>query len=77
MEILKGTVASPGVATGRIKIIEETGKTVQKRTVENVASEIARFKAAVEKAKADLEVLYEKTLDSATEEEAEIFSIHI
>lgn len=77
MDILKGIIASPGAATGRIKIIEDREQMVEKRSVENVASEIARFKKAVEKAKQDLETLYEKTLDSATEEEAEIFSIHI
>lgn len=77
MDILKGIIASPGAATGRIKIIEDCEQMVEKRSVENVASEIARFKKAVEKAKQDLETLYEKTLDSATEEEAEIFSIHI
>ena len=77
MEILRGTKAADGVATGRIKFINEQKYRTQKYTIENVASEIARFNEAVEKTKEDLGMLYEKTMESATEEEAEIFQIHI
>ena len=77
MEILRGTQASAGVASGRIKFINESYYQTQKNTIDNVAAEIARFNEAVEKTKEDLGILYEKTLESATEEEAEIFQIHI
>ena len=77
MEILRGTQASAGVASGRIKFINESNYQTQKNTIDNVAAEIARFNEAVEKTKEDLGILYEKTLESATEEEAEIFQIHI
>ncbi len=77
MEILRGAQASAGVALGRIKFINEQKYQTQKYTIDNVAAEIARFNEAVEKTKEDLGILYEKTLESATEEEAEIFQIHI
>lgn len=77
MEILRGTQASAGVASGRIKFINESNYQTQKNTIDNVAAEITRFNEAVEKTKEDLGILYEKTLESATEEEAEIFQIHI
>lgn len=74
---LRGTGASQGAALGHIKIINEKISDVKKHTIENVAAEIARFNEAVEKTKEELGILYEKTVESATEEEAEIFSIHI
>ena len=77
MEILQGVCASPGVSTGRIKIIKEQSEKSEKYTIQNVAKEIERFKLALEKAKEQLAILYEKTLESAGEEEAEIFQIHI
>ncbi len=77
MEILQGACASNGAATGRIKIIKEQSDKTKKQTVQNVAKEIERFNAAVEKAKEQLGILYEKTLESAGDEEAEIFQIHI
>lgn len=77
MEILQGVCASGGVANGRIKIIKEQSEKNEKYTIQNVAKEIERFKLAVEKAKDALGILYEKTLESAGEEEAEIFQIHI
>lgn len=77
MEILQGTGASRGVALGHIKIMKENTEGVEKRTIENVASEIARFNSAVEIAKENLGILYEKTVESAGEDAAEIFNIHI
>jgi len=77
MKTLKGTCASGGVATGRIKIMKGEDERIKKYTVENVAKEIERFNEAVEKTKEKLGVLYEKTLKNATDEEAEIFAIHI
>ncbi len=77
MEILRGTVASRGAALGRVKIIKENTKKIEKRTIENVAAEIARFNSAVEATKENLGKLYEKTLSAAGEEAAEIFNIHI
>lgn len=77
MNILHGKCASNGVATGKIKIIYEEKYKTEKSTVANVAAEIARFNQAVEETKEQLGILYEKTLESAGEEEAEIFQIHI
>lgn len=77
MEILKGTGASQGAALGRVKIIKENAKGVEKRTIENVAAEIARFNSAVNDAKEKLGILYEKTAEAAGVDAAEIFNIHI
>lgn len=77
METLQGICASGGIASGRIKIIKEQSEKSDKYTIENVAKEIERFNVAVEKAKDALGILYEKTLESASDEEAEIFQIHM
>ena len=77
MEILQGICASGGASTGKIKIIKEQNDKTEKYTIKNVAKEIERFSTAVEKAKDALGILYEKTLESAAAEEAEIFQIHI
>ncbi len=77
MDILQGVCASGGIAVGRIKVIKDESKPAQKRTIQNVPAEIERLKNAVEITKEQIGKLYEKTLESATEEEAEIFQIHI
>lgn len=77
MEILRGICASGGIAAGRVKILKEKNYKPKKYTIENVASEIARFNAAVEKTKEQLGRLYEKTAETVGEQEAEIFQIHI
>ncbi len=74
---LRGTGASGGVAIGRIKILENTISDVSKHNIKDVAEEIKRFNIAVEKTKESLSVLYEKTMEVATIDEAEIFQIHI
>ena len=56
MIILKGTPASNGVAIGHIKILENSISNVTKCEIKNVAKEIERFKAAVEKTKEALGV---------------------
>ena len=76
MEILQGTCASDGVALGNIKIIDGENFEIKRYNIENVSAEIERFKKAVEKTKEQLSLLYDKTLTSASEEEAEIFQIH-
>ena len=58
MEILQGTGASQGSVLGRIKIIRENPRGIEKRTIENVAAEIERFNKAVEVAKENLGILY-------------------
>lgn len=77
MEILRGTGASRGAALGRVKIIKENTKKIERRIIENVAAEISRFNKAVEAAKENLGILYEKTAEAAGEDAAEIFNIHI
>ena len=77
MEILQGTCASDGVALGCIKIIDGQNYEIKRHSIENVPAEISRFKNAVEKTKEQLGVLYEKTLVSTGENEAEIFQIHL
>ncbi len=74
---LWGIGASEGAVIGRIKRICEKNTQVEKYSVDNVAKEIQRFNCAVEKTKERLGILYEKTCIEVSEEEAEIFSVHI
>ncbi len=77
METLQGTCASNGVALGNIKIIDGESYEVKRYNIDNVPAEISRFKQAVENTKKQLGILYEKTMKTVGEEEAEIFQIHL
>ncbi|CAM2846513.1 phosphoenolpyruvate--protein phosphotransferase [Paenibacillus sediminis] len=77
MTTIKGIAASAGIAIARAFILEHPDFTVEHRKVTDVAGEIARLDSALEKSKAELEAIKERTLQELGEKKAEIFESHL
>ena len=65
-----------GVAIGKLYIFKKQEYTLVKLKVEDAEAEVTRFHNACEKAKKQLEKLYDKTLAEVGEEHAAIFEVH-
>ncbi len=65
-----------GVAIGKLYIFKKQEYTLVKESVTDTEAEIGRLHDACEKAKKQLEKLYEKTLKEVGEEHAAIFEVH-
>lgn len=61
-EKISGIAASAGIAIAKAFILENPELTIEKKRVEDTASEINRFSAAVEKAKGELQIIKENAL---------------
>lgn len=74
----KGIGVSPGIAIGRALILEKQVADVFRVPIkpEDVPNEVARFREALEKTKADLQQLKEKVSRSIGDEYASIFDAH-
>lgn len=78
MEIsLRGIGVSPGIAIGRARRYHVTNLEVPRRSIEDPASELARYDEAAAKARASLVGLKEQTADELGEQHAAIFLAHI
>ena len=75
MEI-NGKCVFGGIAIGRIAVYDKGDSQVKRTKVSDVKSEIARFEAAKEEAKAQLAALYEKALVEVGEVNAAILEVH-
>lgn len=73
---MKGLGTSPGIAIGKIFLYREVKLEIEKKNIEDANLELERFKEAMEKAKIEIDCLYETTIKTIGEEEAEIFSAH-
>ena len=76
METRQGKSVFSGVAIGKLFVYKKAKQVVEKITIEDPAAEVARYMAAKEKAKEQLEMLKEKTMKDVGEAEAEIFEAH-
>ncbi|MDO5702935.1 MAG: phosphoenolpyruvate--protein phosphotransferase, partial [Lachnospiraceae bacterium] len=76
MEIFKGTAAFKGIAIGRIAELNKADTVVRRTHVDDVDAEMARYKAAKEKAQEEINALREKALKEVGEAQAEIFEAH-
>ncbi len=75
MTVLGKSVFS-GIAIGRIALLEHGDNQVKRTKVEDVEAEVARFEAAKETAKVQLQELYDKALKEVGEVNAAIFEVH-
>jgi phosphotransferase system enzyme I (PtsI) len=75
--MIKGIGASPGIAIGKAFIKKDPEIIVEKRTIGDVAGEIDRLNAAIEKARTEINSLYENTLKEVGEDESKIFEAHM
>jgi phosphotransferase system enzyme I (PtsI) len=76
MMLIKGISVSPGIAIGKVFLKEEIKIEIKKSEVDNIESELARLKLAMEKSKVQLQELYEQTLQKSGKHEAQIFASH-
>ena len=75
MKIIKGTSVSKGIAFGNIYILNGTSPSFKKIEIEDTEKEVERFYRANADAFNFLQTLYEKTLHTVGEDNAQIFSI--
>ncbi len=76
MQVATGKSILNGIAIGKIKIYKAPKMEISSELIKDTDVEIARFDEAVEKAIDQQNALYEKALETAGEESAEIFSVH-
>jgi phosphotransferase system enzyme I (PtsI) len=76
---LHGIAAAPGYAIGIAKIMSSKADVIEKIELGplQIDEEIARFNAAVDAARAELESIYSKLIAQKKEHEAEIFEAHL
>ncbi|MBU3819835.1 MAG: phosphoenolpyruvate--protein phosphotransferase [Candidatus Faecalibacterium intestinavium] len=76
MQVGTGKSILNGIAIGKIKVYKKKDTTISTAEVEDTAAEIARFEEAQAKAIEQQTALYEKALNEAGEDIAEVFNIH-
>ncbi|SFF45109.1 phosphotransferase system, enzyme I, PtsI [Paenibacillus algorifonticola] len=74
---VSGIAASAGIAIAKAFILEHPDYSVEKRQINDVITEIAKFDTALGKSKAELEAIKEHTLQELGEKKAEIFASHL
>ena len=75
--MFKGTGASPGIAIGKVLVVEHGELEIQRVSISNIEEEVARLDKAVEISKEELTKVKEKALLELGEHEAEIFEAHL
>lgn len=76
MQVGTGKSILNGIAIGKLKVYKKKDTTISTAEVQDTAAEIARFEDAQQKAIEQQTALYEKALEEAGEEIAEVFNIH-
>jgi phosphotransferase system enzyme I (PtsI) len=77
MTSMKGIGVSPGIAFGRLKIVEGSFAQPERKTCEDPGKELSRLKDAIRAVEQKLDDEYRKSIESSVDEEtAEIFEIH-
>lgn len=75
--MLKGIAASAGVAIAKVYKLEQPVVEIVKRENVNTEEEIAKFNAALDKTKADIEGIKERAVGKLSEEELAVFDAHL
>jgi phosphotransferase system enzyme I (PtsI) len=78
-KILKGIGVSPGIIIGKAAPLERSRATFIPRrvTAEQVAAEVKRFQAAVEKSKGQLEEVKQRIIDKGFKQHSSILDVHL
>ncbi|AWE07134.1 phosphoenolpyruvate--protein phosphotransferase [Lysinibacillus sp. 2017] len=77
MTLLRGIAASGGIAMGRAFLLVEPELSVTKKSILNPNNEIARFHAAVNTVKQQLQIIRDRTETELGEVNAAIFDAHL
>ena len=75
--MFKGTAASPGIVLGKALVLEHNELVIEKKSISDVETEIARLNEAVAISKTELEKVRDKAKVELGEEEAQIFESHL
>lgn len=73
----KGTAASPGIALGKVLLVEHSEINIDKRTIEHVILEEEKFMNAVDKSKLELNNVKEHASKVLDDDKAIIFESHL
>ncbi|MDR1231672.1 MAG: phosphoenolpyruvate--protein phosphotransferase [Spirochaetaceae bacterium] len=76
MKVLNGKGASGGIAIGRMEFFERVKFEAERRLVNDTGAELARFEAACNTAKDQLDFLVAKTVARLGKKNAELFGVH-
>ena len=76
MECLKGKSVYKGIALVKISVLKKNDYVVKRTKTEDAEAEIKRVEEAKDKARAQLQKLYEKALKEVGEASAAIFEVH-
>ncbi|KAA9005354.1 phosphoenolpyruvate--protein phosphotransferase [Paenibacillus spiritus] len=77
MSKLTGIAASAGIAIARAFILEHPDYSIARKTIADPEAEVAKLEAALEKSRAELQAIKERTLAELGEKKAEIFESHL
>ena len=75
--MLKGIAASAGVCVAKAYKLQTPTVVIEKKAVADVDAELAKFEAALEKTKADIEGVKERAAKRLKPEELEVFDAHL
>ncbi len=73
---MKGLGVSHGIGMGKAFIIQKKAIDIEMIKVNDISSEVKRFKSALEVCRLEIEEIYTKTLENIGEKEAQIFRAH-
>ncbi|OIK14818.1 phosphoenolpyruvate--protein phosphotransferase [Bacillus sp. MUM 116] len=77
MSFLQGIAASNGIAIAKAYRLVEPDLSFEKNSIDNAASEIERFRSAMDKSKAELEIIRDRAKVELGEDKAAIFEAHL
>ncbi|WP_419888615.1 phosphoenolpyruvate--protein phosphotransferase [Neobacillus niacini] len=77
MAFLQGIAASNGIAIAKAYRLVEPNLSFENKTIEDTTSEVARFQAAIEKSKAELEAIRDRAKVELGADKAAIFEAHL
>jgi phosphotransferase system enzyme I (PtsI) len=75
--MIKGINVCPGIALGKVLLVENNEIHIEKRNVTNLEAEITRFSDAVEKSRQELINVRDKALKDFGEDKAQIFETYL
>ncbi len=73
---LQGKLVQEGIAIGKIKVLSNKEPEIKREKIVDATAEIQRINDAIDKAKDQLQNLYEDALKKASEDTAAIFEVH-
>lgn len=71
--ILHGIPASPGIAIGKVIVLKKDGVIIQELIIDDSSAELERLRKSIERSSAELDKVYNTTLERLGDDKARIF----